>query len=214
MTLAELNKEYEKLQTKYGAKELDAICNGGCISNPDFCFVFINPTGRNVAASKEWQGIKSPWLGTKNIWNLFLALDLIDKKLYNQIKTIKANEWTEEFAAEVYQNVADKKLFITNLGKCTQVDARPLPDNVYKKYLTLFFKEIEIIKPKKIILFGNQVSSIVLDEKISVSQVRRKKFERIINGKDYTFYAVYYPIGNGRFNIDKTIEDLKWIMNN
>ena len=25
-------------------------------------------------------------------------------------------------------------------------------------------------------------------------------------------YAVYYPVGNGRFNIDKAIEDIKWIM--
>lgn len=45
---------------------------------------------------------------------------------------------------------------------------------VYKKYLNLFKKEMEIVNPKVIILFGNQVSSIVLDEKISVSNVRKK----------------------------------------
>ena len=39
--------------------------------------------------------------------------------------------------------------------------------------------------PKVIILFGNQVSSIVLDEKISVSQCRRKLFKKCINGKYY-----------------------------
>ena len=36
-------------------------------------------------------------------------------------------------------------LFITNLGKCTQIDARALPDNVYENYLHLLEKEIEII---------------------------------------------------------------------
>ena len=67
MTLQELNEKFNKLQNKYGAKELDAICNGGCEINPDLCFVFMNPTGKNVASSKDWKGIKSPWIGTKNI---------------------------------------------------------------------------------------------------------------------------------------------------
>ena len=87
-----------------------------------------------------------------------------------------------------------------------------MPDNVYKKYLYLLEKEFEIINPRVIILFGNQVSSIVLDEKISVSKVRKQLFEKEINGKTYNFYSVYYPVGNGRFNIDKSIEDIKWIM--
>lgn len=75
-------------------------------------------------------------------------------------------------------------------------------------------KEIEIINPKVIILFGNQVSSIVLNEKISVSQTRKTEFIRNINGKDYHFFPVFYPVGNGRFNIDKSIEDILWIKEN
>jgi len=214
MDLQELNKEYSKLQNKYGAKELDAICNGGCENKPDICFVFMNPTGKNIASLKEWKGIKSPWIGTKNIWDLFFALNLLDKDIYNKIKYIKGIEWTEQFAEQVYNNISDNKCYITNLGKCTQVDARELPDSVYKQYLDLFLKEIEIVKPKIIVLFGNQVSSIVLNEKISVSQCRKKKFEKEINSNIYNFYSLYYPVGNGRFNIDKTIEDLKWIIEN
>ena len=212
MNLKDLKKEYDKLQKKYGAEELDSIYNGGCEVNPDICFVFMNPTGRNIASSKEWKGIKSPWIGTKNIWDLFYKLDLMDEKIYSKIKNIKGSEWTEEFAKEVYQDVENHKYFITNLGKCTQVDARVLPDSVYKEYLNLLEKEIQIINPKVIILFGNQVSSIVLDKKISVSQSRKELYLKNINGKEYRCYAVYYPVGNGRFNIDKSIEDIKWIM--
>lgn len=214
MKLEDLNKEYDKLQLKYGAKELDSIYNGGCSTNPDICFVFMNPTGRNIASSKSWKGLKSPWIGTKNTWNLFDALNLIDKDIYKQIKEKKGKDWTEEFASNVYDNVKKHKFFITNLGKCTQIDARELPDKVYLKYLDLLKKEFEIIKPKVIILFGNQVSSIVLDEKISVSQVRKKCFIKKINGEEYKFYSIYYPVGNGRFNIDKSIEDIKWIIDN
>lgn len=212
MQLNDLKKEYDKLQLKYGAKELDSIYNGGCDENPDICFVFMNPTGRNIASAKEWQGLKAPWIGTKNTWDLFYELKLLDKDIYDKIKAIKGSEWTEEFADEVYANVKKHKYFITNLGKCTQIDARLLPDKVYMKYLHLLEQEIEIINPKVIILFGNQVSSIVLDEKISVSKCRKKMFEKNINGKKYKCYAVFYPVGNGRFNIDKSIEDILYIM--
>lgn len=52
-----------------------------------------------------------------------------------------------------------------------------------------------------------------MNKKISVSQVRKKLFLKDINGTNYKFYSVYYPIGNGRFNINKAIEDIKWIIN-
>lgn len=214
MTLEDLKQEYDKLQLKYGAKELDSIYNGGCSNNPDICFVFMNPTGKNIASAKSWKGLKSPWIGTKNIWDLFYYLNLLDKDIYNTIKSIKGTDWTEKFASEVYEDVKKHKYFITNLGKCTQIDARPLPDKVYKEYLHLLEKEIEIINPKVIILFGNQVSSIVLNKKISVSTCRKEKFIKKINNKEYNCYSVYYPVGNGRFNIDKSIEDIKYIINN
>lgn len=214
MTLDDLKIEYDKLQLKYGDKELDSIYNGGCTENPDICFVFMNPTKRNIASNKSWKGLKSPWIGTKNIWDLFYKTNLLDKEIYEKIRNITGPEWTEEFASVVYENVKKHKYFITNLGKCTQIDARPLPDSVYKKYLNLFKKEIEIINPKAIVLFGNQVSSIVLNQKISVSNCRKQKFIKKINKKEYSFYPVFYPVGNGIFNIDKSIEDIKYIIDN
>lgn len=212
MCLENLKKDYDLLQQKYGAMELDSIYNGGCVNNPNVCFVFMNPTGRNIASSKTWKGLKSPWIGTKNIWDLFYAIGLLDEGIYNEIKNRKGPEWTEEFAEKVYDDVINHRYFITNLGKCTQLDARPLPDSVYLEYLDLLYQEISIINPKIVILFGNQVSSIVLGEKISVSKCRKQLFTKSVFGKEYKFYSVFYPVGNGRFNIDKSIEDIKDIM--
>lgn len=212
--LDKLKKEYDKLQKKYGAKELDSIYNGGCIDNTDIMFVFMNPTGRNVASLKTWEGRKSPWIGTKNIWNLFYQVNLLDKEIYDEIYTLKPKDWDYDFADKVYSYVEDKKYFITNLGKCTQVDARPLPDSVLASYLKLLLKEIDIIKPKVVITFGNQVSSIILDEKISVSECRKRYFEKKIGEYTYKIFPVYYPVGNGFFNVDKAIEDIKWIIDN
>lgn len=212
MQLEDLKAEYDKLQVKYGAKELTSIYNGGCTENPDICFVFMNPTGRNVASDPNWKGRRSPWIGTKNIWKLFYKIGLLDEKIYESIMEKKPNEWNEEFADLVYANVEKNKYFITNLGKCTQVDARVLPNSVYSEYLDLLYKEIEIVNPKIIITLGNQVSSIILDKNISVSQCRKQNFLKKIEGKEYKVYPVYYPIGNGMMNIDKAIEDLKFIL--
>lgn len=214
MKIEDLKIKYDLLQNKYGDKSLDSIYNGGCENNPDICFVFMNPTGRNIASKKEWLGRKSPWIGTKNIWKLFYDVGLVDDSIYEEIRSKKPKEWDYEFADKVYEMVTNKKVFITNLGKCTQIDARPLSDEVLKKYLKLLYKEFEIIKPKVIITFGNQVSSIVLNKKISVSENRKVCHELVINKKKYKVYAVYYPVGNGIFNIDKSIEDIKWIIDN
>lgn len=209
--IKDLYKEYDKLQKKYGDKSLDSIYNGGCEQNPDICFVFMNPTMRNIAAEKSWIGPKHPWIGTKNIWTLFKKLDLLDEGIFREIRAKKGNEWDYDFADKVYDNVKKHKYFITNLGKCTQVDARPLPDSVFLEYKKYLEYEFNIVKPKVIIIFGNQVSSIVLEEKISVSNVRKKEYRKVINGEEFIFYSVYYPIGNGSFNVDKAIEDIKWI---
>lgn len=213
-SLDDLKIEYNKLQMKYGAKELDSIYNGGCEKNPDICFVFMNPTGKNVASSKLWKGRKSPWIGTKNIWKLFNKVDLLSDNTYNEILKRKPKEWDYDFADYVYKEIENNKIFITNLGKCTQIDAKPLTDNILKKYLDLLLTEIDIIKPKTIITFGNQVSSIMLNKKISVSENRKICHDLRIKDNIYKVYPVYYPVGNGIFNMDKSIEDIKWIINN
>ncbi len=109
MKLEELNKEYDKLQIKYGTKELNSIYNGGCTENPDICFVFMNPTAKIIASEKSWLGIKAPWIGIKNIWDLFYNLNLVDEKIYQEIKNKKRNEWTPLFAEKVYEDVKKHK---------------------------------------------------------------------------------------------------------
>jgi len=72
MKISELNTEYDKLQMQYGAQELMSIYNGGCTNNPDICFVFMNPTGRNIASDPNWKGRRSPWIGLKTYGNYFI----------------------------------------------------------------------------------------------------------------------------------------------
>lgn len=213
MKVKDLNSYYDKLQLEYGEPTLSSIYNGGCENNPDICFVFMNPTGKNIASTLEWKGRRSPWIGTKNIWKLFYNIGILDESIFSKIQGMKPIDWDEKFADFVYKNIEQRKVYITNLGKCTQIDARPLPDKVLKEYLELLYKEIDIIKPKKIVVFGNQVSSIFLSQKICVKSVRKQEFNICINDCNYPVYPVFYPIGNGMRNIDMAIEDLIYIMN-
>ena len=73
-------------------------------------------------------------------------------------------------------------------------------------------EELKLINPQKIFFFGNQVSSIMLEQPIAVSTTRQKKFSLEIDGKEFESYALFYPVGNGRFNQHKAIEDIKNII--
>ena len=207
-----LQKKYDKLQNVYGSKELNSVYGYGKEKNAKVALVFMNPTKRNIATNKSWKGIKAQWLGTKQIWDFLQKCGFISSALNDQIKNKKPKDWDETFCVGVYDEVKSNGLWITNLAKCTQVDARPLPDNVFIEYKHLLEKEIELVNPQKIIFFGNQVSSIMLNQNISVSMVRKKEFFLDINGKKFESYAVYYPVGNGRFNQDKAVEDIKSIL--
>lgn len=112
MKIEDLEKEYDKLQIKYGAKELDSIYNGGCEENPDICFIFMNPTGKNIASDKSWKGRKSPWLGTKNIWKLFYKVKLLSEETFNNIQEKKPKDWDTLLVAQDWLKPEDKVLII------------------------------------------------------------------------------------------------------
>jgi len=214
MQVKKLFKKFDDLQNVYGAKNLNAIYGAGQIKNPRLCLVFMNPTSRNVASDKRWTGIKAPWIGTKNVWKMFYQLGFLNKKLFKEINVRKPSDWDYDFAEKVYEKVSDNSIYITNLSKATQIDARPLKNGVFKKYLNLFKEEMSIIKPKIIISFGNQVSSVLLDKNIKVSEYRRKHEILENNGGVLKIFPVYYPVGQGTRNMKKAKEDINWIIKN
>ena len=209
----QLDKTYYNIQSKYGDASLDPILHGGKYTNPEICFVFMNPTARNIAASKEWTGLKSPWIGTKNIWKLFTLCNLFNPSLLEEIQARKPQDWDYEFTNKVYKEIEDRGIYITNIAKCTQLDARHISNTIYKEYCEHLFQELDLVKPKKIITFGNQVSSIFLNTPISVSQERKHIHKVDINGNTYDTLPVYYPVGQGQRNMPMSVEDIKWFTN-
>ncbi|MDI6820873.1 MAG: hypothetical protein QMD65_01710 [Patescibacteria group bacterium] len=123
MQLLKLKKDFDKLQLIYGEPTLNSIYGAGCIKNPDAMFIFMNPTSKNVSSLPDWQGLRAPWLGTKNIWQFFYKLNLLPKSYFEKTQQLKTADWTVRFATEIYRELAKKKMYVTNLAKCTQLDA-------------------------------------------------------------------------------------------
>lgn len=212
MQLEQLKGTLDELQKRFGDPSLSSIYGAGYVSRPDVCFVFMNPTGKNVAADPAWRGLRAPWIGTKNVWKLFAKLNLISDDLFQSIQAMHATEWTPDFAERVYRELAEKSLYVTNLSKSTQIDARPLPDSLFREYLPAFHKEIDAIQPRRIITFGNQVSSILLSTPIKVSEARKSTIPLVVEHETFPVHPTFYPVGQGMRNIDKAVEDIQWIL--
>src|SRR3972149_809751 len=188
LQLDHLKKDVDELQKLHGNPELNAIYGAGCIRMPKILFLFMNLTAKNISSSPDWKGLRAPRIGTNNIW-------------------------TYDFAFSVYDELNKKSVYVTNLAKCTQDDARALKDKVFKDYLDNTLKEICAINPLKIISFGNQVSSILLSKKIQVSNYKSNEKEILkLKNKVFDVFPVYYPVGQGMRNIDKAISRISSII--
>lgn len=213
LQVTKLQAEIDSLQKRHGARKLSAIYGAGCTQRPELMLVFMNPTGKNVSAQVGWKGLRAPWLGTKNVWKVLYKLNLVPEDLYEQTQALSAADWMLSFAIKLYQGIAKQKIYITNLAKCTQTDARHVPDAVFREYLPVMHKEILAVNPKKIITFGNQVSSLLLQEVVTVSSYTGLKKEPLQIGKvSYDVYPVYYPVGQGQRNTPLAVKRLQAIM--
>lgn len=210
MQLSHLHDSFDQLQTTHGDPALSSIYWAGCITNPKVCFIFMNPTGRNISAKKERGWLRAPRLGFKQVWQMFFELGLISQELYLKTQAT-ALSWSPAFVEELFSYLAEQWVYITNLAKCTQADAAALKDAVFKAYLPLMHEEINIIKPKKIITFGNQVTSVLIWKNISVSQYEnRDHFEELTIGNEtYKIYPCWYPVGIGYRNMGKAVARIK-----
>ena len=202
-----ISSKEKALHKKYGHKGIGIVRGAGRLNQPDLTLIFMNPTARNTSSNPNWKGIRAPWIGTKQVWNMLAKLGLIDKDIIPET-------WDENSALELYKHVAESGLYITNLASCTQPDARPLPNSLFREYLPVVYEEIDKIKPKKIISFGNQVSSIFLQKSISVSNYTKVEFEVFkTKTSKHRVYPTYYPVGQGQRNMPRAAKRISLISN-
>ena len=216
LQITDLFPEIYKLHEVYGSKSCEPVFGAGRVNRPRLCLVFMNPTARNVSATKEWNGIRAPWLGTKKVWGMLYKIGILkNKDMVDRINLMKPSEWNEEFAFNLYSELAKESIYITNIAKCTQDDARPLSNLIYRQYLSTTLKELKYIEPEFTFCFGNQVSSVILGKNISVSKYSNDEYENLdSNGKLLKIYPTFYPVGQGMRNMPKAIERINKVIGN
>lgn len=212
LQLSQLFDKIDKVHQKHGDKNYTALYGAGCIKNPKVMFLFMNPTGKNLTTSKNWTGMRAPWIGLKNTWRFMAKLGIVDQAILHKIQSFKTHDWTPQFTQDLYSHVAQNKAYLTNLARCTQPDARHIPDIVFRESRDVTIHEISLVNPEIIISFGNQVSTHLLQIPIKVSEARKKRFNLVVKNKSFPVFPTYYPVGMGQRNMQKAITDIQAIL--
>lgn len=206
-------------QQYYGDHTLDAISGAGQTEQPKLALIFINPTHRNISTRPGWKGLKAPWIGCANIWQLFRDAGLIGEEMNQEIQAAKTN-WSEQFALDVYSHVASQGLYITNIVKWAGLDAKLPEREKIKLYAPLLIEELGMVQPKRIIAFG-QLTFDGLLRQLGVKP--QEKFGAmneatlntgVIRGVQTEIGDIipcYFPVGQGIKNRENAVEVLQMI---
>ena len=222
LQIPEINQRVAEIsQQYYGDHTLDAISGAGLIKRPELALVFINPTHRNISTSQSWTGLKAPWIGCANIWQLFAETGLISQNINQAIQAVKTN-WTEQFATDVYSHVADQGLYITNIVKWAGLDAKLPEREKVKLYTPLLLEELRMVQPKRIIAFGQLTFEGMLRELGVKPQEKFGVMNEIILDIGVIqsistgigeITPCYFPVGQGIKNRTKAVDILRIIHN-
>ncbi len=199
-----LDKLWQQIDSCKSCKgDLQHILGAGA-ENPDLMIVFINPTKRNISSDKDWTGHRFPFIGRKRPWDIFHKVGWIDNDLFDGINQ-NENNWSYEFTGKVLDSLKSRKLYLTNIVKCTGEDATLPTTSKINSQLHLFEKEVALVNPKVIISFGLLPTKALLKQDVKMSELYKevlgsrkpKLYEIKINGKAYKVSPCYYPIGRG-----------------
>lgn len=212
LQLTHLHNWFDTLQKTYWEKTLHSVYGAGCIDNPKICLMFMNPTARNISCLPDRTWIRAPRIWFKQTRKMIYELWFLSPVMFAKTQW-STSQRTPQFVEELYTHLANQWIYITNLAKCTQADAKALPDSVFKQYLPSIYEELQQLNPQKVITFWNQVSSILLQKAVNVSWYNSEEYETlVISDKRYTIYPCRYPVGMWYRNIGKAKERIQAIL--
>jgi len=189
-------------ECKQDQNVLQHIHGGGQENNPKVMFVFINPTHRNISSRPEYSGPRIPFLGTREIWKVFVDAGLLDPTVIERIR----NGWDRNIIDTVICTIRNAGFYLTNIVKCTQPDARLPTKKTIKKKQDIFLKELEAVNPKLVVAFGTLPFEALSGTKLKLNDHYEKqmKSDKLItyptipvSGKSYNMYPCYFPVGRG-----------------
>jgi len=182
--------------------KLQHILGGGKENSPSLMFIFINPTHRNISSSEEYNGPRFPFIGTHEVWDILAKSNILSEEVTKRIR----NNWNKDSIDFLLNSLIERKIYLTNVVKCTKPNAENPNSELTKKKLPLLFKEIEIVNPKLIVTFGQIPFKALTGKSIKLSEHNKRQKEsknlilydsKEINGKIYKVFPCYFPVGRG-----------------
>ena len=168
------------------------ILGGGKKRKPKVVLVFINPTHTNISSNSNWNGSRFPFIGVTRFWKVLSDSSWLSSEMIEELNEIG---WTRKTIKNLDSELYDRRIYITNLVKCSF----PHGDYPEKKYfdyhLPLFKKELSIVKPRAIVSFGGLTTRFLTEKNLVL-----KNFFN--NSKSLTYgyipvYPCYFPVGRG-----------------
>lgn len=191
------------------------ILGGGKFKNPQFLFLFINPTHLNISSHKNYPGQRRfPFIGVRHFYRLLAKAGFLNPAI---VEDIYKNGWQVHHEVEIEQSLTENDIYLTNLVKCAQ----PHPGNPSMKIIMedfpLLQQEINLVLPKLIVTFGVLPFRVITGKNIRLAdyfiQLKENScpsFKSVsILGKIYDVLPCYFPIGRG--NTERAVEVLKYI---
>ncbi|OGY58498.1 MAG: hypothetical protein A3H06_02135 [Candidatus Colwellbacteria bacterium RIFCSPLOWO2_12_FULL_44_13] len=191
-------KEHNKLQHILGV---------GKTKNPNWMFVLINPTYRNISSAPNYKGPRFPFIGVKDFWNVLYRAQLISEDL---IERINNKDWGDTTKEKVRSEFMKKSIYLTNLVKCSANHSDYPSRERIDEQLKLFKKELRIVNPKKIVSFGllpfEELTGVKIKLKDYWKNTNLQSFSVTVSDKTYPIIPCYFPVGRG--NPQKAVEIL------
>lgn len=191
--------------------KLQHVLGGGKSNKPDYFFVLINPTYRNITTNPDHQGIRIPFMGVSEFWKALVEPGFLPPSIYY---TTERKVWDERDIQFVNDQLIKNKIYLTNLVKCAGQDATLPKSKRINWGLGILKEEITIINPKLIITLGQIPFEALTGKKIRLTDHYQEvlsgnlKFYDLVLGKRrYKVFPTYFPTGRGEPK--KCIEILK-----
>lgn len=199
--LADLWVRVERMTRDEDPLGLPPVVGGGCTTKPRVALVFINPTARNASTRDGWAGPRWPWLGTRPVWRVLADAGLLDPEVRRQIDGCRT--WTEEFAETVYEDVAKRGMYFTNLVKWTGPNGDLPSPRLVRLYEDVLDEELRAVEPQAVVAFGGMTVKALTGHTVKLGQILDEARETgAVPGFAHrqlalTVYPCFFPVGRG-----------------
>ena len=182
---------------------LHHIYGGGKTDRPEFCFVLINPTYRNISAAPHYKGPRFPFIGVRQFWRVlhqagFFSIQTLHK--------VEEKPWSLLTTAAVLKELQRQRVYVTNLVKCAQNHPRVPSRTALQEDLPLFAREMQLVRPKRIVAFGRLTSLALTGHELSLgryyTEIKSGGAPRYLEYRASDRLAIpvlpsFFPVGRG-----------------